>query len=123
MPLPLTSALLISPQIEKLIAKVKEQWVERMRAAQADDDEEEIVYPKDVLPLIRLRVSDSGCLDCRAVLINSISQVDTSGVPNMGNPNRIGQEFQGRIANLDPVTYIRAKKSAAREFSFAAIVV
>lgn len=44
-------------QIEQLIVKVKEQWVERMRAAQPDSEEEEIVYPKDVLPLIRLRVS------------------------------------------------------------------
>ncbi|KAF8294829.1 DNA repair exonuclease [Clavulina sp. PMI_390] len=85
----------IRSKIEELIRRVKERWVERMRAAQADDDEEEINYPEGLLPLIRLRI-------------------DTTGVPNMGNPNRIGQEFQGRIANNDPVSYIRSKKGLSR---------
>jgi hypothetical protein len=43
-------------QIEELIVRVKEMWVERMRAAHGDCDEE-ITYPDGVLPLIRLRVS------------------------------------------------------------------
>jgi len=35
--------------------RVKEKWVERMRAAH--DDDEEVTYPEGILPLIRLRVS------------------------------------------------------------------
>lgn len=42
-------------------------------------------------------------------------EVDTTGVSEMSNPIRFGQEFQGRLANpRDVLVFHRAKKSAAR---------
>ena len=44
-----------------------------------------------------------------------IHQVDTTGVSEMSNPVRFGQEFAGRLANpRDVLFFHRAKKSAAR---------
>jgi double-strand break repair protein MRE11 len=49
-----------------------------------------------MLPLIRLKV-------------------DTTGIPEMSNPIRFGQEFQGRVANpRDVLVFHRTKKSANR---------
>jgi double-strand break repair protein MRE11 len=43
------------------------------------------------------------------------NQVDTTGVSEMSNPIRFGQEFQGRIANpRDVLVFHRSKKSANR---------
>jgi double-strand break repair protein MRE11 len=42
-------------------------------------------------------------------------KVDTTGVSEMSNPIRFGQEFQGLLANpRDVLVFHRAKKSAAR---------
>jgi double-strand break repair protein MRE11 len=42
-------------------------------------------------------------------------KVDTTGVSEMSNPIRFGQEFQGHLANpRDVLVFHRAKKSAAR---------
>jgi double-strand break repair protein MRE11 len=42
-------------------------------------------------------------------------QVDTTGVTDMSNPIRFGQEFQGRIANpRDLLVFSRVKKAANR---------
>jgi len=68
--------------------------VERMQGY-FPDDPDATRYP-DMLPLIRLRV-------------------DTTGVPNMGNPNRFGQEFHGRVANRDPIVYHQTKKQDQRK--------
>ena len=44
-----------------------------------------------------------------------IDQVDTTGVSEMSNPVRFGQEFTGRLANpRDVLFFHRAKKAAAR---------
>jgi double-strand break repair protein MRE11 len=44
-----------------------------------------------------------------------VYKVDTTGVPEMHNPVRFGQEFAGRIANpRDVLLFHRAKKAATR---------
>ncbi|KAJ7201073.1 Metallo-dependent phosphatase-like protein [Mycena pura] len=79
-------------KVNALIAQANEQWEERN--TRAVEDGEEALPP--MLPLIRLKV-------------------DTTGVSEMSNPIRFGQEFQGRLANpRDVLVFHRSKKSAAR---------
>ncbi|RXK38009.1 DNA repair protein (mre11) [Tremella mesenterica] len=73
-------------QVERLIAKAREEWEE----LHSGDDEEMM------LPLIRLKV-------------------ETSEVKEMTNPVRFGQDFVGRVANpRDILQYYRKKKVAER---------
>jgi double-strand break repair protein MRE11 len=82
----------LKAKVNALIEKADEQWDER-NARAVEDGEEEL--PR-MLPLVRLKV-------------------DTTGVSEMSNPIRFGQEFQGRIANpRDVLVFHRSKKSAAR---------
>ncbi|KIO25507.1 hypothetical protein M407DRAFT_236982 [Tulasnella calospora MUT 4182] len=61
-----------------------------------EDEEDDTAPPKEMLPLVRLKV-------------------DTTGVPEMSNPIRFGQEFQGRVANpKDLLVFTRQKKSAQK---------
>lgn len=47
-------------------------------------------------------------------------QVDTTGVAEMSNPVRFGQEFMGRIANpRDVLTFFRSKRSANKKVNIA----
>ncbi|KAJ7151408.1 Mre11 DNA-binding presumed domain-containing protein [Mycena crocata] len=79
-------------KVNTLIAQADEQWAERNARALEDGDEP----LEPMLPLVRLKV-------------------DTTGVSEMSNPIRFGQEFQGRLANpRDVLVFHRAKKSAAR---------
>lgn len=73
-------------KVNELIEEANQEFQER----NADSDEP--VAP--MLPLIRLRV-------------------DTTGVPEMSNPVRFGQEFLNKIANpRDVLSFTRAKKTA-----------
>lgn len=72
----------------ELIEQANEQWESRAEEARSKGEEE--VPP--MLPLIRLKV-------------------ETSGVAEMSNPIRFGQEFQGKVANpRDMLVFYRAKK-------------
>lgn len=75
-----------------MIAKAAQEWNERNAEAVENGDE-----PLDpMLPLIRIKV-------------------DTTGVSEMSNPIRFGQEFQGRVANpKDLLVYSKAKKAAQK---------
>ncbi|KZP02652.1 hypothetical protein FIBSPDRAFT_969748 [Athelia psychrophila] len=76
--------------INTLIDKANEQWDERNAKAVMDGEE----ALERMLPLIRLKV-------------------DTTGVSEMSNPIRFGQEFTGRIANpRDVRVFHRAKKAS-----------
>ncbi|KAK7460995.1 meiotic recombination [Stygiomarasmius scandens] len=87
----------LKAKVNELIEKADKQWEERNAEALAEGEEE---IPR-MLPLIRLKV-------------------DTTGVSEMSNPVRFGQEFQGRIANpRDVLVFHRAKKSAARSAKVA----
>ena len=78
--------------MSELIEKANEQWDER-NARAVEEGGPELPRP---LPLVRLKV-------------------ETSGVSEMSNPVRFGQDFIGRIANpRDVLTFHRAKKSGAR---------
>ncbi|KAJ6463956.1 Mre11 DNA-binding presumed domain-containing protein [Mycena sanguinolenta] len=82
----------LKSKVNALIDKANEQWAERN--ARAADNGDEPLEP--MLPLVRLKV-------------------DTTGVSEMSNPIRFGQEFQDRLANpRDVLVFHRAKKSAAR---------
>ncbi|THH02036.1 hypothetical protein EW026_g770 [Hermanssonia centrifuga] len=79
---------LLKDRVNELIEQAKRQWEERNERARREGDEE---LPP-MLPLIRLKV-------------------DTTGVSEMTNPARFGQEFQGRIANpRDVLVFHRSKK-------------
>ncbi|KAJ6464151.1 Metallo-dependent phosphatase-like protein [Mycena vitilis] len=79
-------------KVNALIDQANVQWEERN--ARAVEDGEELLPA--MLPLVRLKV-------------------DTTGVSEMSNPIRFGQEFQGHLANpRDVLVFHRAKKSAAR---------
>ena len=79
-------------QVNELIDKANAQWDER-NARAVEEGEPELPRP---LPLVRLKV-------------------DTTGVSEMSNPVRFGQEFQGRIANpRDVLVFHRAKRPAAK---------
>ncbi|KIK68306.1 hypothetical protein GYMLUDRAFT_237379 [Collybiopsis luxurians FD-317 M1] len=84
-------------KVNALIEKANEEWEERNANATTDDEKLE-----PMLPLIRLKV-------------------DTTGVSEMSNPIRFGQEFQGRIANpRDLLVFHRAKKSSRSTAKVAA---
>ncbi|KAJ7639804.1 Metallo-dependent phosphatase-like protein [Mycena polygramma] len=79
-------------KVNALIDQANVQWEER-NARAVEDGEEPLPA---MLPLVRLKV-------------------DTTGVSEMSNPIRFGQEFQGHLANpRDVLVFHRAKKSAAR---------
>ncbi|KZP04593.1 hypothetical protein FIBSPDRAFT_915052 [Athelia psychrophila] len=81
---------LLKARINTLIDKANEQWDERNAKAVMDGEE----ALERMLPLIRLKV-------------------DTTGVSEMSNPIRFGQEFTGRIANpRDVRVFHRAKKAS-----------
>ena len=78
--------------MNELIDKANSEWEERNTRA-VERGEEPLPA---MLPLIRLKV-------------------DTTGVSEMSNPIRFGQEFQGRVANpRDLLIFHRAKKYASR---------
>ncbi|KAF8547202.1 DNA repair exonuclease [Imleria badia] len=79
----------LKSRVNALIEQANQLWDDRNKRA-AQDGEEEL--PR-MLPLVRLKV-------------------DTTGVSEMSNPIRFGQEFQGRIANpRDVLVFHRAKKT------------
>ncbi|KAJ7672539.1 Metallo-dependent phosphatase-like protein [Mycena polygramma] len=79
-------------KVNALIDQANVRWEER-NARAVEDGEEPLPA---MLPLVRLKV-------------------DTTGVSEMSNPIRFGQEFQGHLANpRDVLVFHRAKKSAAR---------
>ncbi|EGO01009.1 hypothetical protein SERLA73DRAFT_167194 [Serpula lacrymans var. lacrymans S7.3] len=87
----------LKSRVNALIDRANALWDER-NARAVEDGEEEL--PR-MLPLVRLKV-------------------DTTGVSEMSNPIRFGQEFQGRIANpRDVLVFHRSKKSAARNAKVA----
>ncbi|KAI8972429.1 DNA repair exonuclease [Trametes punicea] len=82
----------LKSKVNELIEKANQQWDERNARAVAEGEPE---LPRP-LPLVRLKV-------------------DTTGVSEMSNPVRFGQEFQGLIANpRDVLTFHRSKKGATR---------
>ncbi|TFK75611.1 DNA repair exonuclease [Pluteus cervinus] len=82
----------LKAKVNKLIQQAEDQWQERNAKAVEDGDEE---LPP-MLPLVRLKV-------------------ETTGITEMFNPVRFGQEFHGRIANpRDVLVLHRAKRAATR---------
>ncbi|KAL6306913.1 DNA repair exonuclease [Sparassis latifolia] len=82
----------LKAKVNELIDQADALWDERNAKAVAEGEPE---LPR-MLPLVRLKV-------------------DTTGVSEMSNPVRFGQEFQGRIANpRDVLVFHRAKKTASR---------
>ncbi|KAF9467208.1 Metallo-dependent phosphatase-like protein [Collybia nuda] len=87
----------LKAKVNILIDQANELWDERNAKAVAEGEEE---LPR-MLPLIRLKV-------------------DTTGVSEMSNPIRFGQEFQGRIANpRDVLVFHRSKKAANKSTKVA----
>ncbi|KAH9847009.1 DNA repair exonuclease [Lenzites betulinus] len=85
-------AKFLKTKVSELIEKANQQWDERNTRAVAEGEPE---LPRP-LPLVRLKV-------------------DTTGVSEMTNPVRFGQEFQGQIANpRDVLTFHRSKKGTTR---------
>ncbi|KAL4072166.1 Mre11 DNA-binding presumed domain-containing protein [Scleroderma citrinum] len=79
----------LKSRVNALIEQANKLWDDRNTRAVEEGDEP---LPR-MLPLVRLKV-------------------DTTGVSEMSNPIRFGQEFQGRIANpRDVLVFHRAKKS------------
>ncbi|TBU23353.1 DNA repair exonuclease [Dichomitus squalens] len=79
-------------RVNELIHKANEQWDER-NARAVEEGEPELPRP---LPLVRLKV-------------------ETTGVSEMSNPVRFGQDFIGRIANpRDVLTFHRSKSKGAK---------
>ncbi|KAG6333585.1 hypothetical protein ID866_5501 [Astraeus odoratus] len=79
----------LKSRVNALIDQANKLWDDRN--ARAVEEGDEPLAP--MLPLVRLKV-------------------DTTGVSEMSNPIRFGQEFQGRIANpRDVLVFHRAKKS------------
>ncbi|KAL1760800.1 Metallo-dependent phosphatase-like protein [Schizophyllum commune] len=80
----------LKSRVDALIARAHEEWEARNAEAVEQGDDP---LPS-MLPLVRLRV-------------------ETTGVSEMSNPVRFGQEFQGRIANPhDVLIFHRAKRMA-----------
>ncbi|KAF9045420.1 Metallo-dependent phosphatase-like protein [Panaeolus papilionaceus] len=106
--LDITSQIAITQFLKRkanaLIDQANAQWDDRMSAledevANASDntDAEEMLnrMPERMLPLVRMKV-------------------DTTGVSEMSNPIRFGQEFAGRVANpRDMLVFTRSRKSTA----------
>jgi double-strand break repair protein MRE11 len=79
----------LKSKVNALIEQAESDWDQR-NAKAIEDGEEEL--PR-MLPLVRLKV-------------------DTTGVSEMSNPIRFGQEYQGRIANpRDLLLFHRSKKT------------
>ncbi|KAF8839702.1 DNA repair exonuclease [Paxillus ammoniavirescens] len=79
----------LKSRVNALINQANQLWDDRNTRAVEEGGEE---LPR-MLPLVRLKV-------------------DTTGVSEMSNPIRFGQEFQGRIANpRDVLVFHRARKS------------
>ncbi|KAF8341222.1 Metallo-dependent phosphatase-like protein [Cantharellus anzutake] len=92
---------IIRSRVEELIVKVKDQWVSEC---------------KDISPMIRSnKLPENATTDTLEGNLIGIVNVDTTDIPNMGNPNRFGQEFHGRVANKDPIVYHQTKKRAQRK--------
>ncbi|PPQ74350.1 hypothetical protein CVT24_000661 [Panaeolus cyanescens] len=91
----------------ELIDMANDQWEERMKAIEAEQEQDEesghrTKFPQRMLPLIRLKV-------------------DTTGVTETSNPIRFGQEFSNRVANpRDMLVFTRSRKSTAGARSRAA---
>ncbi|KAH7882901.1 Metallo-dependent phosphatase-like protein [Phlebopus sp. FC_14] len=82
-------AKFLKSRVNALIEQANRLWDDRNTRAVEEGEEE---LPR-MLPLVRLKV-------------------DTTGVSEMSNPIRFGQEFQGRIANpRDVLVFHRTKKS------------
>ncbi|KZT01347.1 DNA repair exonuclease [Laetiporus sulphureus 93-53] len=82
----------LKKRVNELIEKANALWDERNQRAV---DEGEEALPR-MLPIVRLKV-------------------DTTGVSEMSNPVRFGQEFQGRLANpRDVLVFHRARATAKR---------
>ncbi|EIW53657.1 DNA repair exonuclease [Trametes versicolor FP-101664 SS1] len=82
----------LKTKVNELIEKANREWDERNIRAVAEGEPE---LPRP-LPLVRLKV-------------------DTTGVSEMSNPVRFGQEFQGLLANpRDVLTFHRSKKGTTR---------
>ncbi|KAG8934833.1 meiotic recombination [Tulasnella sp. 418] len=79
-------------RVEALIQRASQEFAERNAAAVSNGEEP----LEDMLPLVRLKV-------------------DVTGVPEMGNPVRFGQEFQGRVANPKDVLVYQRAKTASRK--------
>jgi double-strand break repair protein MRE11 len=97
-------------QVNTLIEKANTLWDERNARAVAEGEEE---LPP-MIPLIRLKARVSNSFKLSDVS-SPLTQVDTTGVSEMSNPVRFGQEFQGRVANpRDVLVFHRSKKLANR---------
>ncbi|KAF5384138.1 hypothetical protein D9615_003384 [Tricholomella constricta] len=87
----------LKSKVNALIEQANQLWDERNARAVEEGEEE---HPR-MLPLVRLKV-------------------DTTGVSEMSNPIRFGQEFQGRIANpRDVLVFHRSKRQANRSTKVA----
>lgn len=96
--------------MNSLIEQANTLWDER-NAKAVEEGEEEL--PR-MLPLIRLKVYIIYIQNHPSHCFFQF-QVDTTGVTEMSNPIRFGQEFQGLIANpRDVLIFHRSKKSAAK---------
>jgi len=97
-------------QVNALIEKANALWDERNARAVAEGEEE---LPP-MMPLIRLKARVFNSFKLSDVS-SPLTQVDTTGVSEMSNPVRFGQEFQGRVANpRDVLVFHRSKKLANR---------
>ncbi|KIY62380.1 DNA repair exonuclease, partial [Cylindrobasidium torrendii FP15055 ss-10] len=84
----------LKKKVEALIEEANTQWDERVEQYREREGDQFEDIPR-MLPLIRLKV-------------------DTTGVSEMGNPHRFGQEFQGRLANpREVLVFTRAKAARA----------
>jgi double-strand break repair protein MRE11 len=106
----------LKAKINQLITQANEEFAERN--TDAEDP------PEPMLPLIRLKVSRS--VGPYPVTLSpyrssydtglTSAQVDTTGVAEMSNPIRFGQEFTGKIANpRDVLSFFRSKRSALKK--------
>lgn len=97
---------MLKRKINEMVADAVKEYKERMG--------EDLNLKERILPIIRLRVS--------LLLIDHVShtdatKVDTTGIPDMTNPQRLGLEFQGKIANpRDVLQFIRPKAKNAKNF-------
>lgn len=91
-----TITAFLRDKVEELIAAAERKWHEQ------DREEDEVMQ----LPLIRLKVSQ--------LKLHSL-QVETTGVKEMTNPIRFGQDYSGRVANpRDILQYHRKKQASER---------
>jgi double-strand break repair protein MRE11 len=104
----------LKKKINEMIVEAKNDYLERVG--------EEGSKATPMLPLIRLRVSTSCVFTVTQDFVCMVltrfrlfAQVDTTGIPDMTNPQRLGLEFQGKIANpRDVLQFIRPKTRSAK---------